>query len=101
MSSPEVRDFIIIPPYAKQQAILASRGLLVEHLSRRFPKLNFTIAPCAPVDDDEHYSVIPIVGTVGGAGGSQLCERPKPWVLSEISKACEDFDTADVLRLVC
>lgn len=100
MSGPEVRDFIIIPPFTRQRGVQASKELLVEHLSRQFPRLNFTIAPCAPVDDDDHFSVIPIMGTVGGHGESQLCEMPKPWLISEIAKACDDFDDSSVLRLV-
>ena len=99
MNQPEVRQFVVVPPYAKRGAILASKELLVDYLNRKFPKFDFAVAPFAPVDDDEHFAIIPVIGVVGGDGKSQLCEKPKPWLIEEIAEACAQFDVSNVRRM--
>ncbi|MCO4316313.1 hypothetical protein M8997_003885 [Phyllobacterium sp. 21LDTY02-6] len=96
MNQRQVGDFVIVAPFEKRAAASAQKDMFTAYLKRCFPKLNFAIAPFAPVDSAGGFSVIPIMGAVGGDGECSLCEPPSRWLIAEIIKACERFDLPEV-----
>lgn len=92
MTEREVRDFVIVSPYAKRVEVIAAKERLQDYMSRRFPKFKFTVALCAPIDDRDEFAVIPVIGVIGNKGKCDLCEKPKPWLISELTIACAEFD---------
>lgn len=88
----EVLEFIIVPPFAKREAVVASKERMENYLGNRFRGYKFRVAGFAPVGDDESFTVVPIMNFCGDDGKSYMCEPPKSWFMSDIAEACREFD---------
>jgi hypothetical protein len=91
MNQQEVSQFIIVPPFNQRDRIFDGREILTDYLARQFPRYSFEIAPIAPVQDDEDFSVIPIMNFVTPDGDSFMCKPVERWVFAEIADACRRF----------
>ena len=90
--SKEVLEFIIVPPFDKRAAVAAAKDRLENFLGHRFPGYSFKVASFAPVGDEYHFCVLPVMNFVGDDGKSYMCEEPKRWLLQEIAYTCTEFD---------
>lgn len=88
----DVLEFIIVPPYERRAAIVASKERMEAYLGNRFPGYSFKIARLGPVGDDEDFCVLPVMNFIDAEGVSRMCNEPKSWLIAEIGAASRDFD---------
>ena len=90
----EVIEFIILPPFKRRSEVGAARERFEAYLSTRFRRYSFTVSHVRPVNDDGHYTVLPVQRYVDSEGCTQACEPPKRWIMREIAEACIEFDAS-------
>lgn len=88
----DVIQYIVVPPFAQRDKVIAAKEPLEHYLGGRFPGNSFTVARFAPIGDDEEFCVLPIMNFVGDDGKSYMCTPPKRWLLREIAETCQLFD---------
>ena len=88
----DVLEFVIVPPFEKRASIAASKARMEAYLRNRFRGYDFQIAPFAPVGDEDHFCVLPVMNYAGDDGKSYMCVPPQSWFLAEIAQACREFD---------
>ncbi len=94
MTSAEVLEFVIVPPYHQRDKVAAAAKSFSEFLRRRFRGYSFSVCGFAPVGhpDDEEYYVLPVMNFIDDEGCSRMCAPPQAWLISEIATACREFD---------
>jgi hypothetical protein len=103
MNEREVTEFIIVPPYNDRDAICRAKERFTAFLAARFPGYAFKVVPVAPVDDEEDFTVIPVMNFVDDEGRMQMCVYPKLWLMADIGRTCQEFDLGEprtALRVV-
>lgn len=96
MKQQSVTQFIIVPPISRLAQIVAHREVLADWLTKRFPRYSFEIAGLAPIQDDEHFVVIPIMNFQSPDGDSFMCMKPETWLMADIAKACAEFEPGEL-----
>jgi len=94
----EVSQLIIVAPAVRRGALFQCRDQFTDYLTRRFPAFTFDLARLSPIEDDEHFLVIPIMSYVTPDGDSYMCKPAPQWLLNEIAAACEDFKPENKAR---
>lgn len=87
----EVAQLIVVPPRQRSAELAANKEVFAAYMARRFPAFTFDLAKVSPIQDDEHFLIIPIMNYVTPDGDSYMCRSVPQWLLNEIAAACGDF----------
>jgi hypothetical protein len=87
----EVSQLIVVAPCNRRAELLQCRHLFTDYMAKRFPAFTFDLAGVSPIEDEDHFLIIPIMNYVTPDGDSYMCKPAPQWLLNEIAAACTDF----------
>jgi len=100
----EITEFMVIAPASMGKGVRYVQDRIEERLVRSFPGLSFEIEAHGPLADPEEFTIIPMMGTVGGeaepfAEGETLMDRyPPSWLLGAIKDVLREFELSPGLN---
>lgn len=100
----EVTEFVVIAPASMGKAVEYARERILDRLARSFPQYRFQIEPYGPIIQEDGFSVIPVMGEVGGGWKTDdpraelLAAYPPQWLFGAIKDVLREFELAPGLN---